>query len=234
MPRQTTTRSTNTSDQQLVGDRSTHNSGNAVHAPTKRLSSTFKVTCPRSTTGFQSTHQYFEPPATAGQVDRLGTPGMAIDLWGASPLYENESLKEGSLPTVTPIDQVQDEGNCGEVTNRGEEACECVGKLTETRRQPHSRQNCEVTNRNPIQGRGGQASEPTITKPFSFIRSGKSGACAVTANRLIQGDPLDVSVTQACLKAEPAPVNGGGVGRKSAEVVVLLRRTPAPTGRTEP
>ena len=28
------------------------------------------------------------------------------------------------------IDKVLDEGNCGEVTNRGEEACECVEKLT--------------------------------------------------------------------------------------------------------
>jgi len=46
---------------------------------------------------------------------------MAYDLWGSSPLYENENLKEGSLPTVALIDQVQDEGNCGEVTNRGEE-----------------------------------------------------------------------------------------------------------------
>ncbi len=51
--------------------------------------------------------------------------------------------------------------------------------------------------------------------------------------RLIQGDPLDVSAMQACLKAELLPVNGRGVGRKSAEVVVLFRRTPAPTGRTE-
>ena len=41
---------------------------------------------------------------------------------GASPLYENESLKEGSIPAVTPIDQVLDEGNCGEVTNRGKAA----------------------------------------------------------------------------------------------------------------
>jgi hypothetical protein len=159
---------------------------------------------------------------------------MANDLWGGSPLYENEGLKVGSIPTVTPIDQVRDEGNCGEVTSRGEEACECVGKLTKNRRQPHSRQSCEVTNRNPIQGRCGQVSGPSITKPSSFIRIGKSGACAAKAICLIQGDPLDVSVTQACLKAEPSPVNGGGVERKSAEVVVLSRRIPATTGRAEP
>lgn len=30
-----------------------------------------KATCPRLTTGFQSTCQHCEPPATAGQVDRL-------------------------------------------------------------------------------------------------------------------------------------------------------------------
>jgi hypothetical protein len=71
----------------------------------------------------------------------FGTPVMAYDSWGASPLYENEDLKEGSIPTVTPIEQVRDEGNCGEVTNRGEEACECVGKLTKNRRQPHSPSN---------------------------------------------------------------------------------------------
>ena len=47
-------------------------------------------------------------------------------LWGASPLYENEGLKEGSIPPVTPIDKVLGEGNCGEVTDRGKEACECV------------------------------------------------------------------------------------------------------------
>ena len=95
----------------------------------------------------------------------IGTPVMAYDLWGESPLYENEDLKLGRIPTVTAIDQVLDEGNCGEVTNRGEEACECAVKLTvKCRRQSHSRQTCEVTDRNSIQGRCGQVSEPNITK----------------------------------------------------------------------
>ena len=164
----------------------------------------------------------------------IGTPVMAYDSWGASPLYENEDLKESSIPTVTPIEQVRDEGNCGEVTNRGEEACECAGKLTKNRRQPHSRQICEATDRNLIQGRCGQASEPIITKPSSFIHIGKSGACAEKAIRLIQGDPPHVSVIQACLQAEPPSDNDAGVRRKSAEAVVLSRRSPATTGRAEP
>ena len=61
-------------------------------------------------------------------VHPFGMPGMPINLWGVSPLYENESLKVGSLPTVTPIDQVLDEGNCDWATSGGKEACEDVRK----------------------------------------------------------------------------------------------------------
>ena len=160
---------------------------------------------------------------------------MAYDLWGVSPLYENEDLKVGRIPTVTPIDQVRDEGNCGEVTNRGEEACECAVKLTnKCRRQPHSRQSCEATNRNSIQGRCGQVSEPNLTKPSSFIRIGKSRACAAKAIRLILGDPSHESARSACRTDRATTGNGAGVWRKSAEVIVLSRRNPATTGRTEP
>jgi RNA-directed DNA polymerase len=135
---------------------------------------------------------------------------------------------------VTPIDQVLDEGNCGEATNRGEEACACAVKLTlDRRRQPHSRQSCKVTDRNPIQGRCGQASEPNITKPSSFLRIGKSGACAAKAIRLILGDPPHVSAIPTLSAGRAIIGNDAGVQRKSAEVIVLLRRIPATTGRTD-
>ena len=154
---------------------------------------------------------------------------------GASPLYENESLKEGSIPAVTPIDQVLDEGNCGEVTNRGKAARECAVKLSRVlRRQPHSHQSCEATNRNLIEGRIDLASEPSFTKPFSFSRFGKSRASAVTVDRLTQGSLPRNSVSRACPKAEPCMPRQLGGGQQSAEVIVLNRRTPAATGRTEP
>ena len=70
------------------------------------------------------------PDLTSLRVQFFGTPVMAYDLWGSSPLYENENLKEGSVPIVTLIVKLLDEGCCGEVTNRGEEACELVGQLT--------------------------------------------------------------------------------------------------------
>ena len=133
------------------------------------------------------------------------------------------------------MNQVRDEGNCGRVTDRGEEACEDVRKRRVCRNATRTsfRQSCEATNRNRIQGRGGQVSEPIIAKPSSFIRSGKSGACAAKVTRLIQGGPPVVSVSRACSKAEPSVVDTFGDRRKSAEVVVLSHRTPPMTGRTE-
>lgn len=152
----------------------------------------------------------------------------------ASPLYENESLKEGSIPTVTPIDQVLDEGNCGEVTNRGKEACECVDKLSSVhRRQSHSHQSCETTNRNLIQGRSAQVSEPSFSETVLFGRIGKSRVCAVKVDRLTQGSLSRNSVSWACPKAEPCMLWQLGAGQQSAEVIVLDRRTPATLGRTE-
>lgn len=29
-------------------------------------------------------------------------PGMPTNLWGASPLYENETFRKGSIPNVIP------------------------------------------------------------------------------------------------------------------------------------
>jgi hypothetical protein len=158
---------------------------------------------------------------------------MAINLWGASPLYENESLKGSSIPTVIPIDKILDEGNCVMVTDRGKEACECVGKLTKNRRQPHSRQSCEVTDRNPIQGRCGQASEPTITKPFSFIRIGKLGACAAKVNRLILGRLESESGSRLYAESRNVSSKDHAWFQLAAEAVVLHRRNPATTGRAE-
>ncbi len=88
--------------------------------------------------------------------------------------------------TVTLIDKVLADGNCGEVTNCGEEA---------------RVQTCGATNRNRIQGRHGQASGPCITKPFSSSREGKCGARARKVHVLIRGDLPDVPGSRACPKA---------------------------------
>ena len=45
-----------------------------------------------------------------------------------SPVRTWESQGDHHAKWLTPIDEVRGEGNCGEATNRGEEACECVRK----------------------------------------------------------------------------------------------------------
>ena len=157
-------------------------------------------------------------------------------------MYENEGLKEGSIPTVTPIDKVLDEGNCGEVTDRGKEACECVVKpANNMRRRPHSHQSCEVTNRNSIQGRWGSVSGPTITKPSSFVRIGKSRACAAKVNRLIQGElesrsgnRLQAESRSPGTDAKRWSVKAIWRFQQSAEAIVRIRHTPLAIGRAEP
>jgi len=155
----------------------------------------------------------------ARPLHAMGTPGMAHNLWGASPLYENEALKVGSIPTVTPIDKVLEIRNCVRVTNRGKEA---------------RSQSCEATDRNSIQGRWGSVSGPSFTKPSSFVRIGKSRACAAKVVCLIQGDLPDVPVSRACPKGGAAAGDCGGVQQKSAEGIIRACHTPLAAGRPEP
>ena len=94
-------------------------------------------------------------------------------------------------------------------------------------------QSCEATNRNLIQGRIGQASEPTITKPFSFSRFGKSRACAAKVNRLIQGELRSGSGSRPCAESRRRVVKATRRRQQSAEVIVRIRHTPLATGRAE-
>ena len=155
---------------------------------------------------------------------------MPINLWGASPLYENESLKESIIPIVFPIDQVLDEGNCERVTNRGKEACQhSIGVATGSA----NRQSCEATNRNLIQGRIGPASEPTITKPFSFSRFGKSRASAAKVSRLIQGELQPTSGSRPCAESRRRFVEAMRRPQPSAEAILRSRHIPLAIGRAE-
>ena len=121
--------------------------------------------------------------------------------------------------TATPIDQVLADGNCGEATNRGEEA---------------RVQTCGATNRNRIQGRYGQVSVPCNTKPFSSSRAGKCGARARKVHVLIRGDLSDVPVSRACPK-------GGAVHARATRCWAEVSRrhstrsdTPLGRGRPKP
>ena len=143
---------------------------------------------------------------------------MATNLWGVSPLYENENLKVDGIPTVTPIGKVLEACNCVRATDRGKEA---------------TSQSCKVTDRNLIQGRFGQASEPTITKPFSFIWIGKSRACAAKVSRPIQGELESRSGSRLYAESRSQVVKAAWRPQQSAEAIVRIRHSPVAIGRAE-
>ncbi len=119
---------------------------------------------------------------------------------------------------VTPIDKVLADGNCGEATNRGEEA---------------RVQTCEATNRNRIQGRRGQVSGPSITKPFSSSREGKCGARARKVHVLIRGDLSDVPVSRACPKGGAVPAKATRCWAEVSKGHITRSDTPLGRGRPE-
>ena len=110
--------------------------------------------------------------------------------------------------TVTPIDKVLADGNCGEATNRGEEA---------------RVQNCGATNRNRIQGRSAQVSVPCNTKPFRPGR--KVNAEPVQGKFTFLSGEICPTYLGVGLARKPGPCMRKrlGVGQKSAEGIVLGR-----------
>ncbi|MBX3420471.1 MAG: group II intron reverse transcriptase/maturase [Pirellulaceae bacterium] len=53
---------------------------------------------------------------------------MGMSLWGSSPLYEIGISGRSVYQLTASREEVLGEGNCGRATDRGKEACECVGK----------------------------------------------------------------------------------------------------------
>ncbi len=64
--------------------------------------------------------------AGADRLRNASTPSMGVNLWGESPLYENGTQIGRQYSKCHLLSEVRGEGNCGEATNRGEEACECA------------------------------------------------------------------------------------------------------------
>ena len=62
-------------------------------------------------------------PQQCGPYPDRGTPGMGVIVMGCkSPVQDWESRRSSVYQMTAPIDKVRGEGNCGRVTDRGEEA----------------------------------------------------------------------------------------------------------------
>jgi hypothetical protein len=101
-------------------------------------------------------------------------------------------------------------------------ADEVIRKATFATQTP-SHQSCEATNRNLIQGRYDQVSQPNMSETISFGRIGKSRACAAKVSRLIQGKLPPRSGSRASSKAGWDWGNSVFRVQLTAEVVVLNR-----------
>ena len=147
---------------------------------------------------------------------------------------------------IAPIDKVLEEGNCGRVTDRGEEACECVRKCrpvfaagrtlfkaarlrTETSYKAGSgRRVCTTSlsrSQTPVQVNG-ELAQRSIT-----LLSGETCGGGMRAAYLRPGRSAPIS--QACLKTRnalaQATAGAAGVSRGHS----TDPRTPIETGRTE-
>ena len=105
-------------------------------------------------------------------------------------MRDGESRRSTVYQMSTPIDKALGEGNCGSGDRPwgGSLRMRRQADHHVFRRRPHSHQTCEATDRNVIQGRFGQASGPSITKPFPVDRPGKWRACAGKVHVLIRGE----------------------------------------------
>ena len=121
--------------------------------------------------------------------------------------------------------QVLGEGNCGSGDRpwEGSLRMRSSSRHPEFRRRPHSHQTCEATNRNVIQGRFGQASEPSITKPFPVDRPGKWRACAGKVHVLIRGELESGSGNRLYAESRSRAVRAVRRFQQSAEAIVGTR-----------
>jgi hypothetical protein len=105
----------------------------------------------------------------------------------------------------------------------GSAACRRKQRKAAFATRTHSHQSCEATNRNLIQGRFVQVSQPTLSETISFGRIGKSRACAAKVSRFIQGR------LHACVRDSSLLENRRRLAKATrrvqfaAEVVVLTR-----------
>ena len=72
---------------------------------------------------------------SGASVQHFGTPVKGISLWGSSPLCEIGISRRSVYQMKTSREQARGEGYCAIsllkvlVTERGEEACECMGRV---------------------------------------------------------------------------------------------------------
>ena len=141
---------------------------------------------------------------------------------------------------IAPIDKVRGEGNCGRVTDRGEEACECADKLTKPFVVSHiltsaARLRTETPYKAGVVRRvstTSQSRSQTTTKVNGeLVQRQITFLSGETCTAVMRGGVAPTS--KACLKTRNglAKAGPGGAGVSSGHSTE--DRTPTITGRTK-
>ena len=168
-------------------------------------------------------------------------PAWACLLWGESPLYETGNFRGSVYQMTTAEREVLDEGNCGRVTDRGEEACEDVRKRwvcrspprhllvkparrrTETSYEAGSIRRARTTCRSRLQS-SELVNDALVRGSITFL----SGELCTAWPR-----PCVAPASKACLKPWNGPAKASPGGAELSRGHCTDSRMPIETGRTE-
>ena len=162
-------------------------------------------------------------------------------MWGESPLYETGNCRRSVYQMNRSERQVLDEGNCGRVTDRGKEACGCMGK----RRVCLSPPGCihvkaaRLRTETPYKaGSTRRVSTTSRSRPQSVVQV--NGELAQRNLTFLFGETCQTACVSSLAPASKACLKGWNVAEQSTtgEAGVSRGRSTAPrspieTGRTE-
>jgi hypothetical protein len=180
-------------------------------------------------------------PQFAAPVDGIVYARHGRDCCGVQvPCTSLRVSRRSGYQMIAPIGKVRDEGNCGRVTDRGEEACECVRKCrpdfavghilvkaatlrTETPYKAGSGR--RVSTRAPTRSVGRRSRSQTPVQV--------NGELAQRSITHLSGETCPAPTSKACLKGwnaiEQSTVGEAGVSRGRS----TAPSRPTKTGRTE-
>ena len=134
---------------------------------------------------------------------------------------------------IAPIDKVRGEGNCGRVTDRGEEARECVRKY-----RPETAVGRILTSaarlRTETSYKAGAARRVgTTPRSRSQATAPVKGELVQRQITLLSGETCIAPRSKACLKARNGPAQAGPGGAGVSSGRSTDPRRPIETGRTK-
>ena len=164
------------------------------------------------------------------------------DCYGVQvPCTSLRVLRRSAYQMIPPIDKVRDEGNCGRATDRGEEACGCVGKRRVCESPPGHVlvKAARLRTETPYKAGSGRRVS-TTSRSRSQTPAQVNGELVQRNITLLSGETCQAACESSFAPMSKACLKGGNVAEQSTtgEAGVSRGRStdprrPIETGRTE-